>query len=76
MCTDDIGTFHVKWNFGRELGVVVGKDSCTVLPPELTTLKLNTPLAAEQVEYDECSPYWPVFFRTFATNAGEIVLIQ
>ena len=53
MHIDDIGTFHVNWDCGSTLGLVIGEDRFSVLPPQTRELKLYMPLTAELYERNE-----------------------
>ena len=53
MHIDDIGTFHVNWDCGSTLGLVIGEDRFSVLPPQTRELKLYMPLTADLYERNE-----------------------
>ena len=50
---DDAGQFHTNWSNGRSLAVIFGVDQFDVTPPEMTVLKIYSPMSAELYEYDE-----------------------
>ncbi len=72
-CIDDSGTFHVAWDDGRGLGLVIGQDSFTVSPPPLQTLKLYMPMTATY--YDEDDPEQDITMdsREVAEYAPQII---
>lgn len=50
---DDMCTIHMRWDNGRTLGLIPGKDSFSVIPPEPKLLKLYMPLAINCYERNE-----------------------
>ncbi len=53
ICIDDCGTFDVAWDDGSSLGLVIGVDSFTVMPPQTHELKLYMPLRGELYERND-----------------------
>ena len=66
-CIDDAGGFLVKWDDGRDLGLVIGQDSFSVLPPPLHTLKLYMPMTASYWDDDGCTE------SEYTLNSRELV---
>lgn len=44
---DDAGQFHINWDNGRGLALVIGEDRFSIQPPEPTLLKFYMPLTAD-----------------------------
>ena len=70
---DDKGTFHMKWDNGRTLGLIIGEDSFSVLPPEPTTMKLYMPLTADAFYYNE---YGDMEDESYPLNGWELLSHQ
>ncbi len=77
---DDIGTFHVKWDDGRGLGLVIGQDSFTVLPPQTHELKTHKISGGDSAEEERFAPKLAeglpeLCFSTLLTS-GDLICIK
>ena len=74
---DDIGTFHMKWDNGSSLGLVIGEDSFTVLPPSPVTMKLYMPLSADAYYVNEYGDMedesYPLDGKELLSHQGDIL---
>ena len=74
---DDAGHFHMKWDNGRTLSLVIGEDSFSVLPPEPTTMKLYMPLTADAYYFNEYGDMedesYPLDGRELLSHQGDIL---
>lgn len=74
---DDVGTFHMKWDNGRTLGLIIGEDRFSVLPPESTNMKLYMPLTANAFyrnEYGDMEDEsYPLDGRELLSHHGDIL---
>ena len=50
---DDKGQFHVNWDNGRTLALIIGEDRFTVIPPAPQELKFYMPLTGDFYGYDD-----------------------
>lgn len=75
---DDAGQFHVKWDNGRTLALVLGKDRFSIYPPEPQTLKLYMPITADfygRDEWGDMSEYGEEWDgRTLMDHEGTITI--
>ncbi len=70
---DDLGTFHVAWDDGCGLGLVIGQDSFSVSPPPLQTLKLYMPMTATYYDEDDSEQDITMDSREAAQYAPQII---
>ena len=70
---DGDGVFHVAWDSGETLPLVIGQDSFSVSPPPLQTLKLYMPMTATYYDEDDSEQDITMDSREAAQYAPQII---